>query len=179
MPHDLQQTISLLSHTPATLNALLRNQPEIWTLRDEGPGTWSAFDVVGHLIHCEQADWITRATTILQFGEDQAFEPLNRQTRAGQGQSLDHLLDEFTHLRKRNLDELRELNLQPSDLNRRGRHPAFGPVTLSQLLAAWAVHDLTHLHQIARTMAHQYRDAVGPWSAYLGVLQCNGHSAPP
>jgi hypothetical protein len=94
------------------------------------------------------------------------------------GKAFPQLLDEFARVRSENLDELRALNLRPEDLERRGRHPAFGAVTLSQLLATWAAHDLTHLHQISRVMAHQYGQAVGPWSAYLGVLQCAGHSSP-
>jgi DinB superfamily len=179
MEHNLPQTMLLLARTPATLNALLRDLPETWTLQNEGGNTWNAFDVVGHMIHCERTDWLPRARTVLQFGESQTFEPFDRwgHVRESQGKSLDQLLDEFARLRSENLDELRALNLQQQDLERRGRHPALGVVTLSELLATWAVHDLTHLHQISRVMAHQYRDAVGPWSEYLGVLQCTGHSS--
>jgi hypothetical protein len=180
MEHTLPHTISLLSRTPAALDALLRDLPEAWTLRNEGENSWSAFDVVGHLIHGERTDWIPRARIILQFGETKAFEPFDRwaQERESQGKSLGQLLDEFARLRSENLGELHALNLRQEDLERRGRHPALGPVTLSQLLATWATHDLTHIHQISRIMAHQYREAVGPWNAYLGVLQCAGHSAP-
>jgi hypothetical protein len=180
MEHALPHTISLLSRTPAALDALLRDLPEAWTLRNEGENSWSAFDVVGHLIHGERTDWIPRARIILQFGETKAFEPFDRwaQERESQGKSLGQLLDEFARLRSENLGELHALNLRQEDLERRGRHPALGPVTLSQLLATWATHDLTHIHQISRIMAHQYREAVGPWNAYLGVLQCAGHSAP-
>ena len=180
MRHNLQYTISLLSGTPAALNAFLRDLPAAWTLGNEGENTWSVFDIVGHLIHGERTDWMPRAKTILQFGETKAFEPLDRwaQERENQGKSLGQLLDEFAGLRSDNLDELRALNLRHDDLERRGRHPAIGVVTLSELLATWAAHDLTHLHQISRVMAHQYREAVGPWSAYLGVLQCAGHSSP-
>ena len=179
MQHNLQDTISLLSRTPTALDALLRGLPETWTLRNEGEQTWTAFDIVGHLIHGERTDWMPRTKMILQFGKSKAFEPFDRwaQERESQGKSLEQLLDEFAHSRSTNLNELRALNLQPEDLVRRGRHPALGVVTLSQLLAAWAAHDLTHLHQISRVMAHQYREAVGPWSAYLGVLQCAGHGA--
>jgi len=179
MEHNLPQTMLLLARTPATLNALLRDLPETWTLQNEGENTWSAFDVVGHLIHCERTDWMPRARTVLQFGESQTFGPFDRwgHVRESQGKSMEQLLDEFARLRSENLDELRALNLQQQDLERRGRHPALGVVTLSELLATWAVHDLTHLHQISRVMAHQYRDAVGPWSEYLGVLQCTGHSS--
>jgi hypothetical protein len=180
MEHNLQHTISLLNCTPAALDALLRDLPEAWTLRNEGENTWSAFDIVGHLIHGERADWMPRAKAILQFGETQAFAPFDRwaQVRESQDKSLAQLLDEFARLRSENLGELRALNLRPEDLERRGRHPALGAVTLSELLATWAAHDLTHLHQISRVMAHQYREAVGPWSAFLGVLQCAGHSSP-
>ncbi len=120
-----------------------------------------------------------RVKTILQFGESKPFEPFDREGFAheSQNQSLGQRLDEFARLRSENLDQLRALNLQPKDLERRGQHPALGAVTLSQLLATWAAHDLTHLHQISRVMAHQYRDEVGPWSKFLGVLHCNGHSA--
>jgi DinB superfamily len=179
MEHSLQDTISLLSRTPTVLNALLRDLPETWTLRDEGENTWSAFDVVGHLIHGERTDWMQRARIILQFGEARAFEPFDRlgHAREIQGKSLGQLLDEFARLRAENLGELRGLNLGQEDLDRRGLHPALGVVTLSELLATWAAHDLTHLHQISRVMAHQYRDAVGPWSRFLGVLRCDGHSS--
>ncbi len=180
MEHNLPQTLSLLARTPAALNALLRDLPESGTLRNEGENTWSSYDIVGHLIHGERTDWMPRARMILQFGESQPFPPFDRwgQERESQGKSLHQLLDEFSRLRSEGLSELLTLNLQPEDLARRGRHPALGSVTLSELLATWAVHDLTHLHQIARVMAHQYREAVGPWNAYLGVLQCAGHSAP-
>ncbi|HKW32363.1 MAG TPA: DinB family protein [Candidatus Acidoferrum sp.] len=180
MEHNLQDTISLLGRTPAALDALLRGLPETWTLQNEGENTWSAFDVVGHLIHGERTDWMPRAKMILRFGESKPFEPFDRwaQERESQGKSLAQLLDEFARLRTENLNELCALHLKPADLARRGLHPALGAVTLSQLLATWAAHDLTHLHQISRAMAHQYREAVGPWSAYLGVLHCASHGAP-
>lgn len=180
MQHDLQDTLALLARTPTTLDAFLRNLPETWTHRNEGEKTWSVFDIVGHLIHGERTDWMPRARMILQIGENKAFEPFDRlaQERESQGKSLAELLDEFALLRAQSLDQLRDLNLRPRDLARRGRHPALGVVTLSQLLAAWAVHDLTHLHQISRVMADQSREAVGPWGKYLGVLQCAGHSSP-
>jgi hypothetical protein len=180
MEHHLPNTMALLTRTPAALNALLRDLPETWTLRNEGENTWSAFDVVGHLIHGERTDWMPRARMMLQWGETKAFEPFDRwgQERESAGKSLGQLLDEFARARSESLDQLRALNLRQEDLARRGRHPVLGVVTLSELLATWAAHDLTHLHQVARIMAHQYREAVGPWSAYLGVLQCRGHSSP-
>lgn len=179
MEFNLPHTIALLERTPATLNALLRDLPREWTSCNEGGKTWSAFDVVGHLIHGERTDWMPRAKMILQSGEGRPFEPFDRwaQARASQGKSLPQLLDEFAHLRSENLKELQRLELQAADLQRRGRHPELGVVTLSELLATWAAHDLTHLHQVSRIMAHQYQEAVGPWSQYLGVMQCNGHSS--
>ena len=179
MSHNLDHTVSLLARTPATLNALLRDLPETWTLHNEGENTWSAFQVVAHLISGERTDWMPRVKMVLQFGETQTFEPFDRLgfVRESQGKSLGQLLDEFAHVRSGNLAELRALNLRPEDLDRQGRHPDFGAVTLSELLATWAAHDLTHLHQISRIMAHQYREAVGPWSKYLGVMHCAGHSA--
>jgi DinB family protein len=179
MEHTLSDTIALLTRTPATLNALLRDLPETWTHRNEGADTWSAVDVIGHLIHGERTDWMPRLELILGSWEARTFEPFDMQghVREIQGKSFPQLLDEFARLRDESLTALRAMNLTQDDLDRRGLHPALGSVTLSQLLATWAAHDLTHLHQISRVMAHQYRDAVGPWSKYLGVLQCAGHSS--
>jgi len=175
----MNETISLLRRTPAVLDALLRDLPEVWTLRSEGPDTWSAYDVVGHLIHGEQTDWIPRTKRILESGESKPFDKIDRfaQFRDSAGKSLPQLLDEFAAARADSLRELESLNLKPEDLERRGMHQALGVVTLSQLLSTWAAHDLTHLHQISRIMAHQYREAVGPWTQFLGVMQCSGHSA--
>src|SRR5437879_10379900 len=172
MEHNLQHTISLLARTPVALNALLRDLPELWTIRNEGENTWSAFDVVGHLIHGERTDWMPRARMILQFGETKAFEPFDRwgQEREVQGKSLEQLLDEFARLRSENLCELRGLNLRQEDLARRGRHPALGVATLSQLLATWTADDLTHLHQFSRVMSQLYREAVGRCIPSRGVV---------
>lgn len=177
--HRLPDTIALLTRTPGALNALLRDVPETWTQRNEGDGTWTVSDVVGHLIHGELTDWMPRARIILQHGESRAFDPFDMtgHLQVCQGKLLPELLDEFSRLRAANLADLRALNLSREDLDRRGRHPALGPVTLSELLATWAAHDLTHLHQISRIMAHQYRESVGPWAAYMGVLKCAGHSS--
>jgi len=174
----LTDATALLSRTPATLDALLREMPDVWVRRNEGQDTWSAFDIVGHLVSGERNDWMPRLRILLESGEARAFDPFDRfaQTRESQGKSLEQLLDEFARLRRENLDALQALTLQPEDLARRGKHPSLGVVTLSELLATWAVHDLTHLHQLSRVMAYQYREAVGPWSAYLGVLKCAGHS---
>jgi len=179
MDNPLERTVSLLTRTPRALDALLRDLPEDWTHRNEGEGTWSASGVVAHLIHCERTDWIPRARRVLEFGETRAFEPFDREgnQRESQGKSLGQLLDEFTRLRSESLEQLRAWNLRAPDLDRRGLHPSLGTVTLSQLLATWAAHDLTHLHQISRVMAHQYREAVGPWGVYLGVMKCDGHSS--
>jgi hypothetical protein len=179
MPHDLQNTVALLTRTPAVLDALLRGLPETWTLRNEGEGTWSAYDIVGHLIYCERADWMPRAKMVLEFGETRTFAPFDRwgYAKEDKKRTLEGMLDEFARLRSENLDGLRALNLQRAQLEKRGNHPAFGSVTLSELLATWAAHDLTHLHQVSRVMAYQYRETVGPWNVYLGVLQCAGHSS--
>jgi len=178
MEHNLEHTIALLTRTPAALDALLRDLPEEWTHRNEGENTWSAFDVVGHLIHADRTDWMPRARTILEFGETQPFGPFDRFGHVHEcaGKTLGQLLDEFARIRRENLDDLRALHLTREDLARRGLHPALGAVTLGELLATWAAHDLNHLHQISRVMAHQYREAVGPWSRYLGVMSCGRHS---
>jgi hypothetical protein len=179
MEHKLEETVALLARTPAALDALLRGLPEVWTRGKEGVGSWSPFEVVAHLIHTERDNWIPRARMILDFGETKAFEPFDREGnfRESQGKTLEQLLDEFALSRVKSLKELSSMNLLARDLERKGRHPALGVVTLSQLLATWAAHDLTHLHQISRLMAVQYREAVGSWNKFLGVMQCAGHSA--
>jgi hypothetical protein len=175
---SLSEAIALLTRTPAVLNTLLRGLPDIWARSNEGKDSWSAFDIVGHLIVADRTDWMPRVRTILEHDESQPFDPFDRfaQMKESEGKSLEQLLDDFGHVRSESLAALQVLNLQSADLARRGTHPALGPVTLSELLATWAVHDLTHLHQLSRVMAYQYREAVGPWSAFLGVLKCSGHS---
>lgn len=177
--HNLDHTIALLARTPAALNALLRDLPDAWTRRNEGDNTWTTFDVVGHLIYAERADWIPRVRVILEFGDSRAFEPFDREghKREVQGKALAQLLDEFAVVRAANIKDLQQLNLGPADLARRGKHPSLGTVTLSELLATWAGHDLTHLHQISRILAFQYRETVGPFAPYLGVMKCAGHSS--
>ncbi len=179
MDHNLEETENLLARTPDVFNSLLRGLPATWILGNEGEGTWTPFDVVAHMIHAEYEDWIPRAQVILRFGESQAFPPFDREANfsKSRGQTLEALLDEFARARSASLQELNKWNLQPQDLEKRGRHPVLGAVTLSELLATWATHDLTHLHQITRLMAHRYREAVGPFSRFLGVLHCAGHSA--
>jgi len=179
MDQNLPATLSLLESIPAALTGLLRNLPEIWTQKNEGPGTWTAEDVVRHLIKMEYVNWLPRIRYLLKHGEGQPFPPMDREPDRNPTQplALNELLESFTEIRSRSLDELRRMELQPAQLLLRGTHPTFGSVTLSQLLATWATHDLTHLHQLSRILAHQYEEAVGPWIAFLGVLQCNGHSA--
>jgi hypothetical protein len=177
---SLDEALAVLTRTPATLNVLLRGLPNIWVRCNEGNDTWSPFDIVGHLIYGERTDWMPRVRIMLENGEARSFDPFDRfaQLKESQDKSLEQLLDDFARLRRENLSALQALNLKREDLTKRGRHPTLGVVTLFELLATWAVHDLTHIHQLSRVMAHQYRDAVGPWTAYLGVLRCTGHSAP-
>ena len=177
MTFDLDRTIALLERTPASLAALLDGLPDPWIRSNEGPDTFSPYDVVGHLVHGERTDWIPRTRIILEHGESRPFDRYDRfaQRRADPNRPIAALLDEFAELRAANLATLRGMNLGAAELARRGTHPVLGVVTLRQLLATWAAHDLTHLHQIARVMAHQLREEVGPWTAFLGVLRCQGH----
>jgi hypothetical protein len=178
MKHKLENTIALLERTPAALDALLRGLPQVWTETNEGGDTWSVSTVVAHLIHCEQEDWMPRARHILRGDESEPFPAFDREghERYKGSKNLPQLLDEFARARMKGLEELRALKLTAEDLERRAMHPTFGSVTLSELLATWAAHDLTHLHQISRIMAYQVREAVGPWVRFLGVMQCAGHS---
>jgi hypothetical protein len=175
--HNLETTVALLEKTPAAFNALLRDLPDAWTHRNEGEKTWSAFDVVGHLIHCDRDDWMPRIHRVLEHGESQPFAPFDRwgHVKAVEGKSMVQLLDELMHVRGERLSELRGLGLTEADFARRGRHPGLGAVTISELLATWAAHDLNHLHQTSRVMACQYRELVGPFAQYLGVMRCEGH----
>jgi hypothetical protein len=168
----LDDAIAILERTPAALGAMLADLPETWVRATEGEGTWSPYDVIGHLIHGEHTDWIPRARHILA-GETRAFEPFDRmaQFRDCQGKSLSELLTTFAELRRENVAALIGMNLTEADFSRRGLHPELGEVTLGQLLATWVVHDLDHVAQVARTMAKVYKDATGPWSAYLSILR--------
>lgn len=172
MEFELGNAISVLERTPATFRALLSGLGEAWTSPNEGPETFSAFDNLAHLIHGERADWIGRARIILEQGENRRFEPFDRfaHYRESEGKSLAQLLDEFDELRRQNLETLRGWRLTDRELALEGEHPAFGAVTLRQLLSAWVVHDLGHLAQTARVMAKQYRDAIGPWREYLPIV---------
>jgi hypothetical protein len=171
-PFVLADAMGILARTPATLDALLRGLPDAWITAHEGGDTWSAFDIVGHLIHGEETDWMPRTMIILEHGDTRAFDRFDRlaQLRASAGRTLESLLDEFARLRTRNLEELGALALTPADLDRPGRHPELGPVTLGQLLATWTTHDLDHIMQLSRVLGRQYSDAVGPWRAYLRVI---------
>ena len=172
MAFSLDEARAVLERTPATLDALLRGLPDAWIHAREGPDAWSPYDVVGHLLHGEKTDWIARAEIIRTEGESRPFDPFDRfaMFEDSKGKTLGDLLDGFAALRARNLATLRSWNLQPEDFARRGTHPALGAVTLGQLLATWAAHDLSHLRQITRTMAKRYAAAVGPWAAYLPVM---------
>ena len=172
MDFDLDDAAAVLARTPAAFRVLLGGLPDRWTRPNEGPDTFSAFDNLAHLIHGERADWIPRARIILAQGDDRRFPPFDRfaHARESAGRSLPRLLDEFAELRAGNLATLRSWKLGERELALEGEHPAFGRVTLRQLLATWVAHDLGHLAQTSRVMAKQYRDAVGPWRAYLPVL---------
>ena len=172
MSFDLSDAIAVLERTPATFRALLGGLPDIWTTSNEGPNTFSPFDVVGHLIHGERTDWIPRARIILAQGPNRRFEPYDRfaQVRESAGKSVADLLDEFARLREENLATLGGWNLSERELTLEGEHPELGPVSLRQLLATWVAHDLGHIAQTTRVMAKQYRESVGPWRVYLPVL---------
>jgi hypothetical protein len=173
MEIKLADIIDLLNRTPRALNELLHGLPKTWTESNEGENTWSPFDVVGHLIHGERVNWIPRAKMILEFGEAKVFEPFDRfaQFEASRGKTMEELLEEFEFIRQENIRTLKDLNLTLEDLQKCGRHPEFGRVTLGQLLSTWAAHDLDHVVQISRTLAKRYKEAVGPWRAFLSVMR--------
>ena len=172
MEYRLDQAKDVLRRTPATLNALLSNLSDDWVLANEGPETFSPYDVIGHLIEGEEHDWIPRARIILEHGEAKPFEKFDRfaMYEKSKGKSLAELLARFEEVRGASLRQLEEMNLTPELLQKRGTHPALGAVTLSQLLSAWVVHDLGHIRQIVRVMAKQYREEIGPWTAYLSIV---------
>ena len=172
MEFQLEPATEILRRTPSTLNSLLRGLSDPWLIQNEGPDTWSPFDIVGHLIHGEETDWIPRATVILDYGEARPFQPFDRfaMFEKSRGKTIAELLDTFEQLRSNNLAELTRLQLTPAMFERRGTHPELGRVTLKQLLATWVVHDLGHIAQAARVMAKNYKIEVGPWQAYLPIL---------
>ena len=171
-PFVMEEGVAILERTPAVIDAMLRGLPEGWIAAHEGGQTWSPFDIVGHLIHGERTDWLSRARVILEHGETRAFDKFDRlaQFAVSEGRTLESLLDEFAALRRDSLAALAALDLTAADLDREGRHPELGVVTLRQLLATWVAHDLDHVCQIARVLARQYTDEVGPWRAYLRVI---------
>lgn len=172
MPFVLPDAIAVLQRTPATITELLSGLPHSWIHINEGPDTWSAYNIVGHLIQGEKTDWIPRAQMILEFGESKTFPPFNRFAQLDRDQALDigMLLYEFSQLRKTNLDILRKMDLRDADFAKTGVHPEFGVVALRQLLATWVAHDLGHVRQICRVMAKSYREDIGPWAKYLPVV---------
>lgn len=172
MEFRFDDALPVLQRTPTVLRALLLDLPSPWIEADEGSGTWNPFDVVGHLVHGERTDWMPRVEHLLQHGDTVPFPAFDREAMyaASKGLSLGELLDTFDRLRAESLNRLAALGLRDADLVRRGRHPEFGVVTLGQHLATWVAHDLSHVSQIVRVMAHQYSTSVGPWRAYLSIL---------
>ena len=165
--------MEVLERTPDVLSAMLQGVSDYWTSNNEGNETWSVYDIVGHLIHGEKTDWIPRMEIILSDKTDKTFEPFDRfaQLEDSKGKSLPQLLEEFKILRRENMEHLRSKKLTSELYEEKGIHPAFGQITLSQLLSTWTVHDLNHISQIARVMAKQYKEEVGPWIDYLKILQ--------
>ncbi|MEJ0082438.1 MAG: DinB family protein [Puia sp.] len=173
MEFSMNKSIEILERTPHVLIQLVSGLSADWTMMNEGDETWSVFDVMGHLIHGEKTDWMTRIEIILSEGPNKEFEPFDRfaQLEESKGKSLEQLLKEFLAVRELSLEKLKRLNLKENDFNKTGIHPKFGTVTLSQLIAAWAVHDLDHISQISRVMAKQYKEQSGPWIEYMKILK--------
>lgn len=172
MEFQIEDAIKILEQTPGTISSLLKNLPEKFITKNEGEASWSPFDVVGHLIHGEETDWIYRTKFILEHGTSKVFENFDRfaQFERSKGKSLDELLELFTTLRKRNLDELKQLNLSSDQLQSKGIHPAFQHVSIKQVLSAWIVHDFNHIYQISRVIAKHYDQEVGPFKQYISIL---------
>ena len=172
MEFQLDQAIEILRQTPATLRSMLNGLSDDWIKANEGPDSWSPFDIVGHLIHGEETDWLPRLKIILEHGEAHPFTPFDRfaQFEKSAGKTLEELLDQFESLRNQNLVALENLQLRPEQLDLKGTHPELGTVNLGQVLATWAAHDLSHIGQISRVMAKQYTKAVGPWKEYMPIL---------
>lgn len=172
MKFDLHKSVEILERTPIVIEDMLTDISDEWVINNEGPDTWSAYDIVGHLIHGEKTDWIPRIEIILSGKADKRFIPFDRfaQFTESKGKSLETLTAEFKTLRKNNIIKLRLKKIDPADLFKTGIHPEFGEVTLQQLLSTWVVHDLSHIAQIARVMSKQYKAEVGPWIEYLPIL---------
>ncbi len=177
MNFNITEAIEILSRTPGTLRAMLAGLSDNWAKTNEGEKTWSPFDVLGHLIHGEETDWIPRLRIIIESGESRPFPPFDReaQFRKSKGKTLSELLDEFGRIRMENVATLKQAFAKGIELDKRGMHPALGSVTIRELLATWVVHDLDHLAQITRAMAGRYDDDVGPWKQYLGILKQKKH----
>jgi len=173
MNFSLAKSIEILERTPDVLIAMLQDISPEWTSQNEGGDSWCAYDIVGHLIYGDKTDWMPRLAIILSDHPDKTFEPFDRfaQFKESKGRSLSQLLEEFKKLRKKNIEHLISMHLTDKNEEETGIHPAFGEVTLAQLLAAWTVHDLNHIAQISRVMATQYKTATGPWIEYLGILK--------
>ncbi len=173
MEYQLDQAIEVLERTPKVMQALLSGISKEWSSQNEGPDTWSPYDVVGHLVHGEKTDWMPRLEIVLGTSERTTFEPYDRfaQFEMSKGKSLATLLSEFETLRKENLNTLRSKNLSEKDLTRTAIHPSLGTITLKNMLAAWVVHDLGHIAQVSRVMAKQYKDEIGPWTKYLTIVK--------
>ncbi|TYP99580.1 DinB family protein [Tenacibaculum adriaticum] len=171
MEFIIEKALEILKQTPKTLSCLLENLSDDWVLSNEGIDTWSPYDIVGHLIHGEKTDWIPRLNIIL-YEDNKRFTPFDRfaQFESSQGKNIKELLSEFKHLRSSNIDYLQSLNLPNEQLNLTGIHPEFGDVTIRELLSTWVTHDLGHIAQISRVMAKQYKEEVGPWTAYVSIL---------
>jgi DinB superfamily len=172
MKYNIENSIQILERTPAVLSALLSGLHEDWVMNNEGPETFSPYDVMGHLIHGEKTDWVTRAKMILEFGDTQTFVKWNRfaQYEESKGKTLQQLLTEFEAIRKENISWFKSQNLTEADLERKGMHPVLEAVTLRHLLATWVVHDLTHIAQVTRVMAKQYKEEIGPWTEFFRIL---------
>ena len=172
MNFEISKSIEILSRTPKVLKTLLSGLSEEWVSNNEGEGTWSPYDVIGHLIHGEKTDWIPRAKIILSDSTDKTFEPFDRFAQFNQeAKSIEELLNEFSVLRAQNLEELKSMEIEDTQLLEKGIHPELGEARLKELLSTWTIHDLGHIAQIARVMAKQYQSEVGPWIAYLGILK--------
>jgi DinB superfamily len=172
MKFNLDRSIEILSQTPYTLLRMLEGLSPEWTESKNNKDDWAPYDVIGHLIYCEETDWIPRAEVILAQGENRTFEPFDRlaQFERSKGKSLSDLLTEFGYLRNASIEKLIRWQLTPEKLALKGNHPDLGKVTLEQLLSTWVVHDLGHIRQIVNYMAAKYSDNVGPWKAYLSIL---------
>lgn len=173
MQYNFKEAISILERTPATLNTLLNGLSDNWLMRNEGPETFSPYDVVGHLVHGEKADWTERIKRIQEFGNTKAFDIFDRfaMYEDSKGKSIQQLLEEFDSLRRKNIEWFKSLRLTETDFDKKGLHPVLGEVTLRNLLATWVIHDLTHIAQVTRVMGKQYKEEMGPWAEFFRILE--------